>query len=213
MEKIRCWIVGPYQLYNQALISFFDRFPGFIGIGQTTELVSWDRFSNDLSPNVVLFNLLSITEIEKNLRVDFPYIFVSIHHDWTVENIKKALELGIVGCVDSRSPEDEFLSIIQQNVKGESALSSQLAINLYLNMAKEEKDKERIEFEELTPREREVLELLCRGLSSKQIAQRLYLSVRTIDNHLANMYSKMNVNSRTEAAVLALKNGWVETEY
>lgn len=204
-ERIRCWIVGPYQLYNQALISFFDRFPGFIGIGQTTELLSWDWFPTDLFPNVVLFNLLSIKDIEKSLKVDSPYIFVSVHHDWTMENIKKALELGIIGCVDSRSPVDEFLSIIQQAVKGESALSSQLAINLYKNMAEEEKDKDQIQFEELTPREREVLDLLCRGLSSKQIAQRLFLSVRTIDNHLANIYSKMGVNSRTEAAVLALK--------
>jgi len=63
--------------------------------------------------------------------------------------------------------------------------------------------------EPLSEREREVLTLLARGLSNKAIAQRLYLSVRTVEGHLANIYGKLAVHSRTEAALYAARQGWV----
>ena len=62
---------------------------------------------------------------------------------------------------------------------------------------------------ELTPRELEVLQLVAYGLSNKEIAQRLSVSARTVNFHLDNVYSKLGVSSRTEAAVLALRQGWV----
>jgi DNA-binding CsgD family transcriptional regulator/signal transduction histidine kinase len=62
---------------------------------------------------------------------------------------------------------------------------------------------------ELTPRELEVLQLVAYGLSNKEIAQRLSLSARTVNFHLDNVYSKLGVSSRTEAAVMALRQGWV----
>jgi DNA-binding NarL/FixJ family response regulator len=62
---------------------------------------------------------------------------------------------------------------------------------------------------ELTPRELEVLQLVAYGLSNKEIAQRLSVSARTVNFHLDNVYSKLGVSSRTEAAVVALRQGWV----
>ena len=64
-------------------------------------------------------------------------------------------------------------------------------------------------FPELTDREREVLILLAKGLSNKEVAQRLYLSVRTVEGHLANIYDKLGVHSRTEAALYAVRQGWL----
>ena len=61
---------------------------------------------------------------------------------------------------------------------------------------------------QLTPREMEVVQLLAEGLSNKQIAQRLSVSPRTVNFHLDNVYSKLHVTSRTEAAVYALRHGW-----
>jgi DNA-binding NarL/FixJ family response regulator len=62
---------------------------------------------------------------------------------------------------------------------------------------------------QLTPREMDVIQLLAEGLSNKQIAQRLSISPRTVNFHLDNIYSKLGVTSRTEAAIYALRHGWV----
>ena len=62
----------------------------------------------------------------------------------------------------------------------------------------------------LTPREMDVIQLLVEGLSNKEIAQRLFISSRTVNYHLDNIYSKLGVNSRTEAAIYALRHGWVQ---
>ncbi|MBU0493977.1 MAG: response regulator transcription factor [Chloroflexi bacterium] len=62
---------------------------------------------------------------------------------------------------------------------------------------------------QLTPREMEVLQLLAQGLSNRDIARRLVISSRTVNFHLDNVYAKLGVHSRTEAAVYALQRGWV----
>jgi DNA-binding NarL/FixJ family response regulator len=64
---------------------------------------------------------------------------------------------------------------------------------------------------ELTAREMEVIQLLAEGLSNKEIAARLFVSPRTVNFHLDNIYSKLGVSSRTEAAIYALRTGWVNT--
>lgn len=64
-------------------------------------------------------------------------------------------------------------------------------------------------FEGLTPREQDVLQVLLQGYSNKEIARRLVISERTVHTHLGNIFSKMAVNSRTEAVVVALRDGWL----
>jgi DNA-binding NarL/FixJ family response regulator len=63
---------------------------------------------------------------------------------------------------------------------------------------------------ELTPRELDVIRLVAEGLSNKEIAEQLVISPRTVNFHLDNLFAKLNVRSRTEAAILALRQGWIE---
>jgi NarL family two-component system response regulator LiaR len=71
------------------------------------------------------------------------------------------------------------------------------------------KPRERKSLEILTEREMEVLKMVTKGLSNKDIADGLCLSVRTVQGHLANIFNKLRVSSRTEAVVHALREGWV----
>lgn len=105
----------------------------------------------------------------------------------------------------SRDESPASLSVaIRQVARGQEYLSPSLALAL-LKRKQESADEGDVNLGELTVREREVLALLAEGLSNKEIAARLYLSVRTVEGHLTTAYGKLNVHSRTEAALLAAR--------
>lgn len=130
--------------------------------------------------------------------------------DWTLSLVQAALHAGVIGCLSADMSAEELGNALRQAARGETTLSRELQKNLIMMLA-EGSQADTLSFENLSPREREVLILVCEGLSNKQIAQRIYLSVRTVENHLANIYTKLEVESRTEAAVFALQQGWIPT--
>jgi DNA-binding NarL/FixJ family response regulator len=80
-------------------------------------------------------------------------------------------------------------------------------LNRFVSRA--EKIKRREPLETLSQREKEILRLATRGLSNKDIAEQLFLSVRTVQGHLTHIFNKLQVGSRTEAVVRGLKEGWI----
>jgi len=94
---------------------------------------------------------------------------------------------------------------IRQVARGQEYLSPSLALVL-LRQGQAISDEGDADLGDLTEREREVLGLLAEGLSNKEIATRLYLSVRTVEGHLANAYGKLDVHTRTEAALFAARH-------
>ncbi|MFH1908873.1 MAG: response regulator transcription factor [Chloroflexota bacterium] len=123
----------------------------------------------------------------------------------------ESLPETVTGLLSRDEPPATLGLAIRQVARGEQYLSPSLAIAvLQKRRAKSSlTESQKSVIESLTDREREILELLAQGLSNKQIAQRLYLSVRTVENHLRRVYQKLGVISRTEAAVLAMQQGWV----
>ncbi len=96
---------------------------------------------------------------------------------------------------------------IRQVARGEQYLSPSLATAILQKRQSKSSltESQKSVIESLTAREREILELLAQGLSNKIIAARLYLSVRTVEGHLANIYSRLGVHSRTEVMLVAVK--------
>lgn len=115
------------------------------------------------------------------------------------------LDAGARGVVLETSSLEELLDGIRQVAHGEIYLPSELARRTFPSMARTAAAPETSP-ELLTEREADVLRLLGQGLSNKDMAQRLYISVRTVEGHLANIYCKLQVRSRTEAALWALRN-------
>ncbi|MCZ7574387.1 MAG: response regulator transcription factor [Ardenticatenaceae bacterium] len=121
------------------------------------------------------------------------------------------LELGVLGCLDRDASLADLLDAIRQVAAGETSLPQALALRLVTRLAGHAPARAAPLADTLSDREHEVLTLLAQGLSNKAIAQRLYLSVRTVEGHLANIYGKLGVHSRTEAALYAVHHGWVPT--
>lgn len=104
----------------------------------------------------------------------------------------------------ARDETPEALGVaIRQAARGQEYLSPSLALALLQRQHGLPEKADAARLEALTEREREVLALLGQGLSNKAIATRLYLSVRTVEGHLGSAYAKLDVNSRTEAAIFA----------
>ncbi len=115
------------------------------------------------------------------------------------------LQEGALGCILETDSVEELLSAIRQVTRGETFLSPPIVRQLVSSAVVGREPTER-PVESLTEREREVLKLLAQGLSNKDIAQHLYLSVRTVEGHLANTYGKLHLKSRTEAVLWAAQN-------
>ena len=125
---------------------------------------------------------------------------------WTVHQVQNALDLGATGCLSGYITDAELAAAIRQAARGEVTLSSDLAW-AYMNHLAGGEPGMAERYESLTAREQEILRFLCQGLSNKAIAQRLFLSVRTVEGHIAHLYRKLDVHSRTEAILVAVQHG------
>ena len=119
----------------------------------------------------------------------------------------ESLPETVTGLLSRDEPPAALGIAIRQVARGEQYLSPSLvtAILQKRQVKSPLTESQKSIIESLTDREREILELLAQGLSNKMIAARLYLSVRTIEGHLANIYSRLGVHSRTEAMLIAVK--------
>lgn len=211
--NVRIWIGGPHVLFNQAVGALLAGLPGIelAGISEGPGILPSKQTAANLDivlltlPEPIdLVSIAGFCQQHPHLRV----LLLSL--DWTIPKVQAALRAGVIGCLSADMCAEDLGNALRQAARGEITLSRELQKCLIMMLAAEIQTKI-LSFEDLSPREREVLILVCEGLSNKQIAQRLYLSVRTVENHLANIYTKLEVESRTEAAVSALQQGWIPT--
>ncbi len=119
----------------------------------------------------------------------------------------ESLTETVTGLMSRDEPPGALGIAIRQVARGEQYLSPSLAVAILQKRKTKSAltESQRSVIESLTEREREILELLAQGSSNKMIAAKLYLSVRTVEGHLANIYARLGVHSRTEAMLIAVK--------
>jgi DNA-binding NarL/FixJ family response regulator len=155
-------------------------------------------------PDIVLMDiqLPDISGIEctsrlKQLLPSLQIIIVTVYED--TERIFKALRAGACGYLLKRCTPEELVSAIREVRQGGAPMSREIARKVIFSF--QEPVAAAAEVEGLSPREREILELLAAGFSNKQIASRVGLTDGTVRWHLRHVYHKLHVRSRTEAAV------------
>jgi len=173
------------------------------------------KLACDLSPDVALVDVampkLDGIEATRQIKALCPAVAVLVLSAYDDDQfIFGLLEAGAAGYMLKSVRGHEIIDAIRAVHAGESVLHPSVArkvLNRFAGVSG--KSRERKSLELLTEREMEVLRLVTKGLSNKDIAEGLYLSIRTVQGHLANIFNKLRVGSRTEAVVHALKEGWV----
>ena len=170
-------------------------------------------------PDVILTDLvmprmdgITATRQIKEEMPECAVVVLTIHHD--DDHLFAAIKAGASGYVLKDAPPERTLEAIRSAACGEGFLGPSLVGRVMAEFARVSRLRAAAKevFAELTRREMEVLELLGKGLRNKDIAARLYLSEKTVKNHISNIFMKLHVNGRTEAALLAARHGLTDSE-
>jgi len=214
-RKIRVLLADDHTVMREATAELVNHQPdmevvGQVGSGEET-LSSVER----LKPDVVVMDIamprMDGLEATRRIVADCPstkVLVLSAHQD--IQNVVDLLEAGAASYLPKTVGLNEFLEAIRVTYRGESVLPPEVASTVVKFLSGQAAREE--EEELLTSRELDVLRLVAEGMTNDQIAQQLSLSSRTIEAHLTHIYTKLDVRSRTEAALLAQRKGWIMTE-
>ncbi len=136
-------------------------------------------------------------------------ILVTMHEN--PEYLLEALKAGAAGYVLKDISQRELIAAVQGVLRGESILNKELVIRLLEHLVGQTPSQEELLLGRLSPREREVLQLLTQGQTNREIAQQLIVSVSTVKIHVEHILAKLGVSDRTQAAVRAIELGLLPT--
>ena len=215
-QRIRILIVDDHAILRQSLRMLLETRPEVEVVGDASSGREAVTATEKLMPDVILMDMvmpgLTGLEATRQIHKRFPKTRVLILTGYMEdEQIIAALRAGASGYVVKKSDTEELLLGIQAVHRGNTYFSAAIsegdAVNQYLWQAKKEDPK--IGYELLTSREREVLQLIAEGFSNQQIAQELFISVKTVEAHKSHIRSKLHASNRTDLIRYALRKGLV----
>lgn len=211
VSRIRVLIVDNQAVSRAGLRRLLESYPDLEVVGEASDSVQAVSETAELLPQVVLIDAHlpgeQSLETLRQLRQLNAAISVLLLADREYEELLyEALRAGASGYLLKDIAPDELARSVRTAARGEVLVQPQLAARLLARFGGNERASSHAP-ESLTTREREVLQLLARGLRNKEIAARLIVSERTVNFHLANIYAKLHVSGRTEALSKALEQG------
>ncbi|MFC4182839.1 response regulator [Saccharococcus thermophilus] len=222
--KTRIAIIDDHQLFREGIKRILEFEEEFEVVAEGADGCEALSIVEQHRPDIVLMDInmpnTNGVEATKQLIEAYPdtkVVVLSIHDD---ENyVMRALQTGATGYLLKEMDADTLIEAVKIVAEGGSYLHPKVTHNLireYRRLAsgkgesKVGKQEVRRPLHLLTRRECEVLQLLADGKSNRGIGEALYISEKTVKNHVSSILQKLNVNDRTQAVVVAIKNGWVE---
>jgi DNA-binding NarL/FixJ family response regulator len=213
----RLLLVEDHASFRQTLALVFDQEPDFEVVAQAGTVAEARRVMGDRETDLAVVDLSlpdgEGVELIGDLREANPH-FAALVLTASLDRAEhaRAVEAGAAGVLHKSADVDEILDSTRRLAAGETLLSPEELVEL-LRLAGQSREEEReaqASIEQLTRREREVLLALSEGLSNKQIAERLHMSVDTERTHMMNILNKLGVHSRLQALLFAARHGLVE---
>lgn len=212
-HPIRVLLVDRHNLTRAGLLKLLTDDPTVELVGATGDEHEIINLAVRFEPNVLVLDgtLAGAAGIIQQLSERKPDVKILVLDlDCEVSQAVNVLTLGATSYLCKHSTPKDLLNAIRHTSRGETILSPKAAKGVIDRLMRAGPDPEDDELHHLlTEREIEVLQLLCQGLSDKEIGQKLHISPRTVNGHLGHIYNKFNIHSRTEMMVVALEKGWV----
>lgn len=214
MEPIKILIADDHSMIREGLKQLLELDGEIKVIAQAGDGIECLEQINLCKPDVVLLDInmpnmngLEVLRKIKENNIDAKVLVLTIHNE--VEYLYRAVEIGVQGYVLKDSDSTVLINAIKSVYKGESYIQPNMAALLFKKYNTKESNYNE-DINALTRRELEVLKLIVEGLFNKEIANRLKISEKTVKNHVSNIFRKINVSDRTQAAVYAIKNNIVK---
>lgn len=214
MENIRVLVVDDHAIMRDGIRALISAHSGIEIVGEASEGKEAIEKALELVPDVVVMDIampgMDGLEATRRITKKNPKIKILILSQYDDKKyVLAAMKAGATGYVSKRALGTELISGIQALYKGDSYLlpsAAKAVIEGFLTQT--EKDP----YDELTAREREILKLIADGMTSRQIADMLYISLKTVLGHRANLMEKLNLHNRTELIKYAVRRGLVSVD-
>jgi two-component system, NarL family, response regulator DegU len=216
-ESVRLLLADDHRMLRESLRRAMEEH-GFEVVGEAPDGAEAVRLAGELKPDVILMDVtmpvLDGVEATRQVRDRVPgtqVVILTMHADREV--LVDAIRAGAAGYLVKDCSTEEVVDTVRKAASGETALSPELAASMLgevrdLVQREHESDAEPV----ISKREEEVLQLVADGLSTTEVAAKLYISVKTVKNHLASIYQKLDTRDRTQAVLQAVRMGIVRLD-
>jgi two-component system response regulator NreC len=210
----RILIADDHGVLRAGLRALLNAEPDLVVVGEAADGQAALRLAGEVHPDVVVMDIsmpgADGIEVTRQLKKDSPSVHVlilTVHEDESL--LRAAIRAGAAGYIVKRAVESELISAIHAACRGELYVHPSMTRAL-LHDLQPAFVSEDVAVELLTPREIEVLRLVAKGYTNRQIAEDLSISVRTVESHRANVMDKLNLRSRVELVRYATKHGLLD---
>jgi two-component system response regulator NreC len=217
MAPIRLMLVDDHEIVRTGLRMMLEAEPDLKIAAEAESGEEALQRAGECTPDVVIMDVglpgmggVETTRLMRDRYPDIPILALTIHED--ARYFFQMLDAGAAGYLPKRAAPTDLVTAIRTVHEGHVYLYPSLATALvgdYLQRAESGGDEQR-SYDELTPRQRQVLTLVAEGLSNAEIADRLEISAKTVARHRENIMARLNLHSRTELVKYAIRKGLTE---
>ena len=208
---IRILIIDDHGLMRAGLRALLEDEPDIqvVGEGETGEEAL--RLTGELQPDILLLDIgmpgmdgIEATRRLKRLNPQIRVLILTVYEEESL--LREAIRAGAAGYILKRAAEEELVTAIRAVWRGDTYIHPAVTRYLLKDLSPSTSSKKEA-LDELTPREREVMGYILRGYTNRQIAESLYISIRTVEGHRASIFGKLGLKNRLELVEFAEKNG------
>ncbi len=212
MTRVRLLLADDHRMFRQGLRELIERKTAFEVVGEARTGREVLAQVDTLQPHIILLDIqmpeLDGIAVARQLADSHPTIkLIMLTMYRQDQHLLDAIKAGVKGYLLKDADAEELLAVIQRVAQGESALDPALTAQVFAAVRRPPALQGVVEG--LTARERDILRLLAGGHDNRAIAAQLYLSEKTVGNRLSEIFQKLNVTNRTQAALIAVQQGLI----